>query len=83
MDEHLGHGFERWPATRLIEENYFGLGTPHAEFAERVGEQVLIARNDYIIGDGLDANEPVYSLAGFHGGVSADEMLVPLVVVAP
>lgn len=83
VDEHLGYAFERLPAARLLEDDYFGLGEPHPEFADRVGEQVLIARDDYVIGDGLEDNEPVYSLIGFHGGTSEDEMLVPLVVATP
>ena len=83
VDERLGHQFSRVPAGTLIDEHYFGRGEPHPEFSERIGEQALIAKGHHVIGDGLDADEPVFKLTGFHGGVSEDEMLVPLVVAAP
>ena len=66
----------------LIEQGYFGLGRPHPELKNRVGDYVLIVKENYVIKDKL-LGEKDFSQVGVHGGVSEKEMLVPLVVAIP
>lgn len=57
----------------------FGPEPPHAETAARLGDLVLVARQGVTIGD--RARGHLHSLSR-HGGLSADEMLVPLLMRA-
>lgn len=64
----------------LLAGEYFGLGEPHARLAERIGHYVLIMKDNYVLRDRLmgEAERPVH--VGVHGGTSAAEMHVPLVI---
>jgi hypothetical protein len=55
----------------------FGQGNPHPAFADRIGEYILIARKDAYIWWAQKEN----TLKGRHGGLSREEMLVPLLSV--
>jgi hypothetical protein len=67
-----------YPSTELLENHWFGLGTPHAQLPWRIGDRLLLMQDNYIIKDWL-VQEKRYELIGVHGGVSQDEMEVPLV----
>ena len=64
----------------MIEGGWFGLGDPHPRLRERVGDFALVMREDYAIRDRIADEEPFVHV-GVHGGVSREEMRVPLVVV--
>ena len=64
----------------MIERGWFGLGEPHPRLRERVGDFALVMRDDYAIRDRI-ADEKPFVHVGVHGGVSREEMRVPLVVV--
>lgn len=63
----------------LIRDGWFGLGEPDPRLRQRVGDYVLIGRDNYVVHERLGA-EPPWTLIGVHGGVSEAEMRVPLVV---
>lgn len=69
-------------ARDLIEQGWFGPGVPHPRLASRVGDYVLVMRGRSTIKDWLPG-EKHYAQIGVHGGLSEDEMRVPLVVVEP
>ena len=62
----------------LIAGGWFGLGQPHPRLAERVGDYTLLLRGHYSIREWLLTERP-YQQIGVHGGLSADELYVPLV----
>lgn len=64
----------------LISENYFGLGEPHPMLFERIGDYVMLMKDKYVIRDFV-IGEHVYYLVANHGGMSPQEMLVPLIVI--
>jgi hypothetical protein len=66
----------------LIEQGRFGPGVAHPRLASRVGDYTLVMRGDATIKDWLPG-EKRYRHIGVHGGLSEDEMRVPLVVVEP
>ena len=66
----------------LIAEGWFGPGPPHARLKERVGDYTLVMQDDWTIKDWM-AGEARHRHIGVHGGLSTDEMMVPLVVVQP
>ena len=64
----------------MVKDGWFGLGDPHPRLLERIGDFALVMRDDYAIRDRLAGEEPFLHV-GVHGGVSREEMQVPLVVV--
>lgn len=69
-----------WPSRQLLEEGWFGRGEPHPQLAARIGDVTLVMARDYVLRDWLPG-ERRYVQVGVHGGVSEDEMLIPLVRV--
>jgi len=66
----------------LIKRNFFGLGKPNPSLSNRVGDYVIIMKKNYIIKDSI-LGETDSKHVGNHGGVSKEEMLVPLIVLKP
>ena len=64
----------------LIKNNYFGLFEPNEKLKERIGDYVLIMKKNYIMKD-LVLGEKRNIFIGNHGGVSHEEMFVPLIVI--
>lgn len=75
----LGERADVVPSRELRERGWFGDGTPHARFAERIGDVALVMRNRYTVKDWV-AGESRHLHIGNHGGPSEDEMLIPLVM---
>jgi len=67
------------PSAELLAEGWFGPGVPHPRLAERIGDYALIMQDRYVIKDWLPF-EQRYVQIGVHGGLSAAEMYVPLIV---
>ena len=63
----------------LIERGWFGPGVSHPKLKERVGDYTLVMKDNWTIKDWVPG-EKRYRQLGVHGGVSEEEMLVPLVV---
>ncbi len=75
--DELGAACEAVESAQLIAEGWFGRGTPHPRLHERVGDYVLLMKENYVLRDRL-ANEKPFQQIGVHGGISAREMEVPL-----
>ena len=65
----------------LIDAGVFGTGRQHVQFKDRVGDVVLLMHENTVLFDPLPGESPP-QLIGHHGGLSADEMLVPLIRIA-
>ena len=66
----------------LIDKNYFGLYAPNPKLHDRIGDYVLIFKENYIIKDTLPVKKKKKKEnIGHHGGISRQEMLVPLILV--
>ena len=75
----LGERADVRMSKELIAEGWFGPGATHPRLAARVGDVTLLMRGRYTIKDYLPG-EKRHLLIGNHGGITADEMLIPLVV---
>ena len=65
---------------QVLASQLLGPGAPHRDLATRVGDFLLLPRGS---GTVVDAAEPshVHRLRAVHGGLSADEMRIPLIAV--
>ncbi len=75
----LGERAHVRPSRELLAEGWFGPGDAHPQIAERVGDVSLVMRGRYTIKDWLPG-EKRYLHIGNHGGTSAEEMYVPLIL---
>jgi len=80
VSEHLAHCVDLRASAELINEDWFGPPPYHPQLAERVGEYTLVMKDDWTIKDQLPG-EKQHRMLGVHGGVSSDEMVVPLIAV--
>lgn len=69
------------PAAELIAAGWFGLGEAHPQLQRRIGDRVLLMDSHFILRDWL-AQEKRHDIIGVHGGLSEDELYVPLVIAA-
>ena len=67
------------PSVTLVDQGWFGPGTPHPRFAERIGDVAIIMRERYTLKD-WTPGESRHLHIGNHGGTSEDEMLIPLIL---
>lgn len=75
----LGHACDLHASSDFLAAGWFGPGAPHPRLERRIGDYVLLMREDWTIKDWLPG-EKRYAQLGVHGGASASEMLVPLLV---
>ncbi len=75
----LGARAQVRPSRELAEEGWFGGGDAHPRFAERIGDVALQMNGRATVKD-WTPGEPRHRHIGHHGGASADEMMIPLIV---
>ncbi|MBK8524824.1 MAG: alkaline phosphatase family protein [Betaproteobacteria bacterium] len=76
----LGARAEIVSRQRLLGGNWFGPAPAHAKLASRIGDFALVMQENWSIKDTLKGEHP-HRILGVHGGVSAEEMWVPLVTL--
>lgn len=76
--QNLSHAVELHASADLIEAGWFGPPPYSPRLAGRVGDYTLVMQDDWTITDWLPG-EKRYALVGVHGGVSVEEMRVPLI----
>ena len=80
VSEHLAHCVDLRKSAELINAGWFGPPPYHPRLAARVGDYTLVMKDDWTIKDQLPG-EKQHRMLGVHGGVSSDEMVVPLIAV--
>lgn len=70
------------PSRRLIEAGMFGPGKPSSQLSAHCGTHALLMEPGWTISDRM-AREKPHRMRGVHGGLSGDEMWVPLIVARP
>lgn len=79
VQDNLGECATLYSSRTLLEQGWFGPGEADARLAGRIGDYVLLMRDDWTLHDWVEG-EKRYRQLGVHAGVSADEMLVPLIL---
>lgn len=74
----LGHAADLYPSLKLFKENFFGLNEPHPQLKNRIGDYILLMKENYSLTQQL-SGEAFPNMVGYHGGLSEDELYVPLI----
>lgn len=80
LREHLAHCVDLRVSADLIAAGWFGPPPVHPHLAARVGDYTLLMKADWTIKDWLPG-EKRHRMLGVHGGISSDEMQVPLIAL--
>ena len=75
----LGECADLFSGSELIAQGWFGPGEADPRLAARIGDYVLLMRENWTLRDWVEG-EKRYNQLGVHAGVSADEMHVPLIL---
>jgi predicted AlkP superfamily pyrophosphatase or phosphodiesterase len=79
VEQNLAHACTAARIHDVLGDGVFGKFQPHPRFFDRVGDYILFMKDTYVIKD-LLLGEARSSLIGHHGGMSPDEVLVPLFI---
>ncbi|NIR31596.1 MAG: alkaline phosphatase family protein [Gammaproteobacteria bacterium] len=79
VGERLGEQAQLYASEDLLNQGFFGHGEPHPRLRDRIGDYALIMKERYVIRDVIPGEQPPAHV-GVHGGLSEDEMYVPLIV---
>ncbi|TXT57533.1 MAG: hypothetical protein BAJATHORv1_10235 [Candidatus Thorarchaeota archaeon] len=79
IDDNLSHACYVRESSELVDEGWFGYKTPSPTFEGRIGDYVLMMKENYAYLNHFPGRNRKIIL-GHHGGVSEEEMYVPLIV---
>lgn len=79
VKKNFSHACHIYKSHKLAGKGWFGLN-PSKQFLERIGNYILVMKENYIIKD-IIIGEVDRKIIGNHGGVSKEEMFVPLIVI--
>lgn len=79
--ENLGHACDIYPCQDFIGAGWFGPGQIHPRLGSRIGDFVLLMKDDWTIKDWLP-EEKHHNQLGVHGGASDAEMQIPLIMAS-
>ena len=77
----LGHALIAVRSADVWAAGLFGANASSHEIRARTGDWILLGRDDWTVMDRVPGERP-FSMPGVHGGLSAGEMRVPLIVGA-
>lgn len=77
--EVFGGCMDLFTGREMIEQGWYGPGKADPRLASRIGDYVLVMRENWTLLDWVEG-EKRYRQLGVHAGVSAEEMHVPLVI---
>lgn len=84
FEQYVKHNFGKYctlhAAKELVDKKYFGLFNPHPQLLERVGDYVLLLKENYVFRYFVPGEKEKFHI-GNHGGLSEEEMVIPLIKV--
>jgi predicted AlkP superfamily pyrophosphatase or phosphodiesterase len=80
VEDNMSHICDLFTSDDLISKNYFGLKTENPKLRDRIGDYILIMKENYVLHDWVLGEKP-FKFIGYHGNLSPEEMYVPLIMV--
>jgi hypothetical protein len=81
LEEKLPGSVTLIPTRELVEQGYLGRGRPHPALRDRMGELLILPGEGRVVLYPYLLKEEPQDLKGAHGGLSEEEMLVPLLAL--
>ena len=82
VQDHLSDKCLIYKSSQFVNDQMFGLDEPDPRLWDRIGDYILLPKNNYVIKDTVLGENPHHYI-GHHGGLSEDEMHVPVIVIEP
>ena len=82
VKEHLSDVCSIYKSSKLVENHFYGLDEPDPKLWDRIGDYVLIPKDNFVIKDKVLGESP-HQHIGHHGGLSEEEMYVPIIMIEP
>ncbi len=80
VNANLNDYCDMYASQDLVRRHFFGLYVPDPRLLDRIGDYVLIMKENYVLKDFI-SGESTHFLKANHGGVSSEEMYVPLITI--
>ncbi len=84
FEQYVKHHLQKYctlhTAQELVDKGYFGLFKPHPQLLDRIGDYVLILKENYVFKEHPPEKKEELFI-GNHSGVSKEEMTIPLIKV--
>lgn len=81
LEARFGHAASVLTADEAVSLGLFGRGAPHPELPHRLGDLLLVARDDWFFAYRHRGDKEYPERFGHHGGLHEEEMLVPLLAL--
>jgi len=78
VEKLLSHVCDRYSMQDILANKLYGLYEPNPQIFDRIGDEILIMKDNYVLIDKV-YHEVHKDFVGFHGGLTYDEMMVPLI----
>jgi hypothetical protein len=79
IEENFSDICEVKTAAEMVSEGWFGPELNNPALFERIGDYILLLRDNYVFQDNLPLEKKMI-FKGYHGGPTAEEMYVPLLI---
>ena len=79
VSSHFDHICDLYSTSELIKDNWFGLYQPNTRLHERIGDFALLPKENFYFEQKFKGRA-LPKLLGLHGGVTKEEMLIPLII---
>ena len=80
VQTHLADAVELHCSQTLLDRGWFGPGVPDPRVQDRIGDYTLVGKGNHVIKDTVHSGGMRADI-GVHGGISEDELRVPLLAV--
>ena len=64
----------------VIDKGWYGKGIENPRFRDRIGDYILLMKDNYVLKDTVLGSNGI-KFQGYHGGMTPDEMRIPLIII--
>ncbi len=80
MEDNLANVCKIITRDEAIQSGVYGEGIPGMKFRDRIGDFILLMNENYVLKDHVLGEVPP-NFIGYHGGLSEEELFVPLIMI--
>lgn len=80
VEDELSDVCDLMVSSEMVDSGFFGLYDANEKLYDRIGDYTLLMKENYVIRDRL-LGEDRFEMRGYHGGLSEEELYVPLLQI--